>query len=97
MPGQDKPIKCRRCQVAAEVVVANGQPQRVTCPHCGLTRDYGKVLEMLGEQAQAFATKKIQQAFARSFRKSRTSGVSFRHRAANIRQPKGDFFVELGD
>ncbi len=95
MPTENKPIKCRRCKVAAQVVIENGEPQHATCPSCGLTRDYSEVRRMLGEQAGALAAKKLQQSLKRSFHKGRMGGVTFSHRRAQIRQPKGDFFIDL--
>ena len=95
MPTQDKPIKCRRCKLAAQVVIEDGEPKRVTCPGCGLARDYSEVRRMIGEQASAFAAKEIQDSLKRISSKGRTGGVTFSHRPAQVRQPSGDFFIEL--
>ena len=95
MPSQDKPIKCRRCKLTAQVVVEDDKPKTVTCLGCGITRDYSEVRRMLGEQATAFAAKKLQEALKRGLPKGRSGGVTFSHRPAHISQPKGDFFIEL--
>ena len=95
MPAQDKPIKCRRCKLAAQVVIEDGEPKTVTCPGCGTTRDYSEIRRMIGEQASAFAAKEIQDSLKRISSKGRTGGVTFSHRPAQVRQPKGDFFIEL--
>ena len=97
MPTQDKPIKCRRCKIAAQVVIEDGEPKRVICPGCGLTRDYGEVRRMIGEQASAFAAKEIQDSLKRISSKGRMGGVTFSHRPAQIREPMGDFFIDLKD
>ena len=95
MPTQDKPFKCRRCKLAAQVVIEDGEPKRVTCPGCGTTRNYSEVIRMIGEQTSAFAAKKLQEALKRGLPKGRTGGVTFSHRPAQVRQPSGDFFIEL--
>ena len=95
MPAQDKPIKCGSCKLAAQVVIEDGEPKTVTCSGCGLTRDYSEVRRMIGEQASAFAAKEIQDSLKRGLPKGRTGGVTFSHRPAQIRQPSGDFFIEL--
>ena len=95
MPTQDKPFKCRRCKLAAQVVIEDGEPKTVTCPGCGTTRNYSEVLRMIGEQTSAFAAKKLQEALKRGLPKGRSGGVTFSHRPAQISQPKGDFFIEL--
>ena len=97
MPTQDKPIKCRRCKLAAQVVIEDGEPKTVTCPGCGTTRNYSEVIRMIGEQTSAFAAKKLQEALKRGLPKGRSGGVTFSHRPAQVRQPSGDCFIDFKD
>jgi hypothetical protein len=55
------PVLCGKCNVQVNIV-PNPEPQdKVTCPQCGDSDTFENVKRSLGEQAQEFAARKIQE------------------------------------
>ena len=93
----DKPIKCRHCQVDAQVLVEDDQPKRVICPRCGVSEDFDVFERSLTEQAEAFAAKELQKALKSmsTLDEGGMFGMSVSYRPAKIDQPAGKFFIEF--
>ncbi len=94
MPLGKQPLKCRLCNVEA-TLTKSGKQKIVTCPRCGLTHDFRQVQRMVVNQAEAYADKKVQQALDREFRSGRSGNVTLHYSSTPIRQPVGEFYVDL--
>ena len=95
MPNDNQRVKCRRCNVEAHLTVEDGEPKTVTCPKCGISRGYEEVLRLVGNQAAANATKRMQDALSRAFRPGRSGSVTFRRSPTPVNQPVGEFYIDL--
>ena len=93
----DKPIKCRDCQIDAQVVVENDQPQRVVCPRCGASEEFDITVRSLTEQAEAFAAKELQKAFSgmAALDEGGMIGMSVSHSPAKINEATGKFVLDF--
>ena len=95
----DKPIKCRDCEVPAQVFIPDDEakPNLVVCPRCGAEDDLDVVVASLGDQAAAFAAKEFEKALGG--KSSRAKGgmldVSLSFSPAKIDQARTKFVVDI--
>ena len=74
---------CWKCDVAASVVVENGEPKELVCPHCGETEAYDSFLKVI----PATMVSQVQEAFKDAFRGSK----NITYRPGHINRPKSKF------
>ena len=87
----DQPIKCSRCNVAAQVSVEDGNPKNVVCPQCGVSESYETVRESLRRQMAAHAHEKI----SKPLKDLARSNKNFSYTPGNVRAPNSNFRVDL--
>ena len=95
----DQPIRCAACHAASQLFIPDGatEPDRVVCPQCGASEDYGAVLRSLGEQAEVYAAKELQKAVKDNSPREQSGmfDVEFSFKAAKIKDVKAKFFMDL--
>ena len=70
----DRPVKCSSCDVPAQVILEENTPQKVVCPHCGMSESYEDFQRSAGHQASAYASKELGKAFKDMARKNKNIG-----------------------
>ena len=85
---QDEMLICRRCKIAAQAEVVDGQVTSIACPSCGLLVEGDAAHKMHLDQARYFAIQKAQNVFKGAFSKNQ----SVRYEPSRINEP-GDPFI----
>ena len=86
---QDEVLICRRCKVAAQSEIVDGEVASIACPTCGISVEGDVAREVHLNQARYFAMHKVQNVFRRTFSK----GGSFRYQPGRINDPRGPFII----
>ena len=84
---------CRRCEVAAQINLVDGQISRVACPTCGVVLEGDAARKMYIEQAKYLSRKKLLDLSRRSARKNRSNSVRIRHVLNKANDPGWPFLI----
>ncbi len=89
MVSQDRELTCRRCRVAAQVDIINGEVDRITCPSCGVSLEGAAARNAPAEQALHYAAKEFSDMLGRTFRK----GGAVEYQPGRLKYPGGPFIL----
>ena len=87
----DKDVKCSDCDVPAQVILEEGQPQNVVCPQCGVEESYEDFQQSALDQASVYARNVVGKSLKGMARKNK----EFRYEPGNIRPFNPRFRVDL--
>ena len=90
----NKSVKCRSCNVVAQLVEIKGEPY-VVCTVCENRLPQDEVLAIIGKQSRAFVAKTLQKGFKSLASSGGKLGLSYR--PTHIEDPGGDFFIDFDD
>ena len=82
----NKPIKCSRWNVAAQMILERNTPKKVVCPRCGASEDYARFEQSIGDQAAAYAADEIGKAL---------KGLARGNKQGNIRSQRSKFRMDF--
>ena len=93
----NKSVKCRSCNVVAQLVEIKGEPY-VVCTVCKNRLPQDEVLAIIGKQSRYFAAKTLQEGFKSLASPVGKSGMlSLSYRPTHLEDPGGDFFIDFDD
>ena len=87
----DKDVKCSDCDVPAQVILEEGEPQKVFCPQCGVAESYKDFQQSALHQASVYANNRIGKSLEGIARKNK----NFKYKPGNIRPHNPKFRVDL--
>lgn len=85
----DSVLICRKCRDAAHVETVGNQVRSVVCPTCGVSLEGDAALQVVLDQARYLATSKVQNAFKKGLRGSK----SVTYKPSRIKKPSGPFAI----
>ena len=86
---QDGLLICRRCKVAAQGKLVDGQIDRITCPSCGVLVEGDSARKVYLDQARHYALKTAQDVLKRGL--SKAGPIDYR--PGNVKDPGGPFII----
>lgn len=88
-------VKCRVCEVAAELIVEEGDSDRktVVCPRCDAREDYDVVLKSVNEQLLNVKKKEVSDVVREVF--SGNPDIALTHTPDNRRKALPKFVIDI--
>ena len=84
-------VKCSSCNVPANVVLENTEPQRIECPECGEFEAYGDFQESVRLQMVAHAAGELGKTFSEMARGNK----HITYRPGNLKSHSPKFKLDL--